>query len=237
MEARYLPDADATTSEMVKLQRRVAEEAEFCGHLKPDDVKLAGGVDQAFEEEEIVSAAVVLEDEETVDQTAVHRRIEYPYVPGLLAFREAPAVVEAIRTLDIEPEVLLVDGSGRIHPRQAGLATHVGVVLDIPAVGVAKSLLCGSLDEPVDRLEEGERVAVRAGKDVEADEDTVIGYAYQSRQYDVDASTSVNPLYVSPGHMVDAEAAVDVVERYCTGYKLPEPVRQADALAERSKSS
>lgn len=221
---------DVDRSKMVDLQREIAEEAVWEG--TPSTERVAG-VDQAFDGDTVVSAAVVLEDGHVVDSSVVHQDTRHPYVPGLLAFREGSAAMEAVTELEVDPDVLLVDGSGRIHPRQAGLATHLGVALDVPAVGVAKSLLCGEPRRPVDGLEEGERVAVLAGDDVEASADEVIGYAYQSRQYSGGSTQTVNPLYVSPGHGLDAEAAVDVVAECCLGYKIPEPVREADALAGR----
>ncbi len=236
METRYLPDADTSREEMVAMQRQVAEEADWAVDVEVDDVDIVAGVDQTFDGETVVSAAVAMEDGESMDSSTVRRDVEFPYVPGLLAFREAPAVVDSIGGLDVEPDVVLVDGSGRIHPRQAGLATHVGVVLDLPTVGVAKSLLCGEPENAVDSLREGARVPILAGEEVEASDDEVMGYAYQSKQYSMSASTSVNPLYVSPGHRVDAETAVEVVADCCDGYKLPEPVREADSLADRTKS-
>lgn len=234
MERRYLPDPEADRGRMEELQRKVSDAAVFENRLEATD--LVAGVDQAFDGDEVVSAAVALQEGEVVDRSVARRDVEYPYVPGLLAFREAPAAVDALSRLEVQPDVVLVDGSGRIHPRHAGLATHVGVVLDLPTVGVAKDLLCGEPVEDVDVLEEGERVAVMADDGVDAPEDAVIGYAYQSRQYADSAGTSINPLYVSPGHMVGADTAVDLVADACDGYKLPEPVRLADALADEEKT-
>jgi deoxyribonuclease V len=181
-----------------------------------------------------VSAAVVLRGNETVETATAGRETHIPYIPGLLAYREGRAVVESLRTLEKTPDIVLVDGSGRIHPRQAGLATHVGVALDIPAVGVAKSLLCGEPRRSVERLEEGECVPILADDRVDAPDGTTVGYAVQTKQYAPEASTTVNPLYVSPGHRMSAETAVDKVVDACDGYKLPEPVRRADTLADET---
>ena len=224
---------DASRDEMVTLQNEIAERAVFEDDLCVDEVENVAGVDQAFahDGDVAVSAAVVLRDGVAVETATARCDTHVPYIPGLLAFREGPAVVASLRALGDAPDVVLVDGSGRIHPRQAGLATHAGVALGLPTVGVAKSLLCGKPIQPVERLEEGECVPVVADEGVEADDGTVIGYAYQSKQYSERATTTVNPLYVSPGHRVSAETAVGLVERSCGGYKLPEPVRRADALA------
>jgi deoxyribonuclease V len=109
----------------------------------------------------------------------------------------------------------------------------MGVVLDVPSVGVAKSLLCGEPAEPVDGRPEGWRTPIRADGDVTAPEGTTIGYAFQSRQYE--NSRAINPLYVSPGHRVSAETAVDLVAALGGDYKLPEPTRRADAYADEVK--
>ena len=230
----FFPDG-ASRDEMVALQHEIADRAVF-----DDDhgsVETVGGVDQAFADDGDVamSAAVVLEGGDTVETATAHSETHVPYIPGLLAFREGRAVVASLNALETTPDIVLVDGSGRIHPRQAGLAAHVGVALDVPTVGVAKSLLCGKPRRSIERLEEGERVAIVADDGVDASKDTTVGYAYQSKQYSEDAATTVNPLYVSPGHRVSAETAVDIVENTCDGYKLPEPVRRADALADEAK--
>ena len=221
--------------EMVALQREIAESAVFEDDFK--DAETVAGVDQAFADDGdvAVSAAVVVRDGETVETATARRETRVPYIPGLLAFREGEAVVASLRTLETTPDVVLVDGSGRIHPRQAGLATHVGVALGVPTVGVAKSLLCGKPQRSVERLEEGEHVEIVADDSVDAPDGTVIGYAVQTKQYAPDASTSVNPLYVSPGHRVSAEIAASLVQNACDGYKLPEPVRRADATADQRK--
>jgi deoxyribonuclease V len=230
----FFPDG-ASRDEMLSIQHEIAERAVF-----DDDhgsVETVAGVDQAFAQngDVAVSAAVVLRDGEMVDTAGARRETRIPYIPGLLAFREGEAVVASLRALETTPDIVLVDGSGRIHPRQAGLATHVGVALDIPTVGVAKSPLCGEPCRSAEGLGEDERVAIVADDGVDAPKDTTVGYAYQSKQYSEDAATTVNPLYVSPGHRVSAETAVDLVAEACYGYKLPEPVRRADALADEAK--
>jgi deoxyribonuclease V len=230
----FFPD-NASRDEMVALQREIAESAFFDDDF--DAAEAVAGVDQAFTDDgdRAVSAAVVLRDGETVETATARRETRIPYIPGLLAFREGEAVVASLRGLETTPDIILVDGSGRIHPRQAGLATYVGVALDVPTIGVAKSLLCGEPGQSVERLEEGERVPVVADGGIDAANETTVGYAVQTKQYAPDASTSVNPLYVSPGHRVSVETAADLVARNCDGYKLPEPVRHADALADNAK--
>jgi len=259
--SEFLPDAALDREAMESLQREVARAATFHDDLpvapaavaledalsldrgadaslddSVGDGPVVVGVDQAFpaDRDVAVSAAVALRDGRVVERSVAEAPLEFPYVPGLLSFREAPAVVAALRGLDAEPALLVLDGSGRIHFRQAGIATHVGVLFDAPAVGVAKNLLCGtparSLDGP---LPAGERVPIRAGDGVDpvstAGDWPVVGHAYQSRQFSDTARRHVNPLYVSPGHRVGAGTAIDLVGALSAGYKLPEPTRLADA--------
>jgi deoxyribonuclease V len=203
------------------------------------ETPVVAGVDQAFtaDGEKAVSAIVATRGDEVVERVHAVEPTEIPYIPGLLSFREGGAILSAFEELSVEPDLAVVDGSGRIHFRQAGIATHVGVVLDLPAVGVAKNLLCGRPRESLaDPLPEGGRVAIEADDSVTAPEGTVIGYAYQSRQYDDPQTRHVNPLYVSPGHRVGAETTTDLVGRLCAGYKLPEPTRRADSYADQVKA-
>jgi deoxyribonuclease V len=254
---QYLPDPAASREEMEALQRRVAEAATFadeftfdpervdCRHRddadqttfgsgsRGPDPPIVAGIDQAFLDDRAVSAVVCLQGGAVVERAFAVSALSIPYVPGLLSFREGGPIVDALRALDADPDLLFFDGSGRIHYRQAGLATHMGVVFDRPSVGVAKSLLCGRPRETVDGRPEGWRTPILADSDVDLPDGRVIGYAVQSRQYD--ASRKINPLYVSPGHQVSAETAADLVLQCCDGYKLPEPTRLADAYADEVK--
>jgi len=248
----FVPDPSLSRAEMEELQRAIADAATFSDGLDFDpaavtvdgdtaqqrlggESPLVAGVDQAFRNGSAVSAVVVLRDGEVVERVHAVEPVEIPYIPGLLSFREGAAILAALAALDSDPDVLLVDGSGRIHFREAGLATHIGVAVDVPAIGVAKSLLCGrprdSLAAP---LPEGSHVAIVADEDVTAADDTVIGYAVQTRQYD-SGNRHINPLYVSPGHRVSAETAAEIAERAVGTYKLPEPTRLADDYADECK--
>jgi deoxyribonuclease V len=260
---QYLPDPHAAREEMEALQRRVADAATFDDAFSFDpervgvglgvdadeaaqtrldgtrgddasDDPVVAGIDQAFLDESAVSAVVCLQGGEVIERVHARSELSIPYVPGLLSFREGGPIGDALAELDADPDLLLFDGSGRIHFRQAGLATHMGVVFDRPSVGVAKSLLCGRPRESVDGRPEGWRTPVLADGDVDAPDGRVIGYAYQSRQYA--SSRRINPLYISPGHRVSAGTAVALVARCCAGYKLPEPVRLADAHADATKA-
>lgn len=221
--------ADATDTAQSTLTERSTAAADR-------EPPIIAGVDQAFLDDTAVSAIVVLQDGEVIERTHAITQLSVPYIPGLLSFREGEAIVEAFETLDCEPELACFDGSGRIHFRQAGLATHMGVVFDVPAIGIAKNLLCGEPREPVADRAEGWRTPIEATGRVNCPAGTVIGYAFQSRQYD-SGSRHINPLYVSPGHRVSAETAVDLVAALGGGYKLPEPTRLADSYADEVKSN
>jgi len=132
-------------------------------------------------------------------------------VPGLLSFREAPALLEAFAMLETEPHAVLIDGQGLAHPRRFGVACHLGVWLNRPCVGCAKSRLIGTHRAPA--LAAGSRRALRDGGEV-------IGTVLRTR-------TGVQPLFVSVGHRIDLGSAVALVLRCCRGYRLPEPTRQA----------
>jgi deoxyribonuclease V len=197
------------------------------------DRPLIAGVDQAFLDDHAVSAVVLLRGSTVVDRVYAVTELSTPYIPGLLSFREGGPIIDALSAVDRDPDLLVFDGSGRIHYRQAGLATHMGVVFDTPSVGVAKNLLCGTPAESVTDRPAGWRTPIHADADVDAAPGTVIGHAYQSRQYDT--NRTINPLYVSPGHRVSAETTVELVAAVGGKYKLPEPTRLADAYADEVK--
>jgi deoxyribonuclease V len=239
VEDRFRPDGSLSRGEMETMQREIAARAVFEDAIdfEPADIRsgdvLVAGVDQAFLEERALSAVVVLRRGAVVARAHAVTPLSIPYIPGLLAFREGEPIVAALERLEVEPDLLVLDGSGRIHFREAGIATHVGVLFDRPAVGVAKNLLCGTPRAPIDALPAGERVAIEADDSMTAPAGETVGYAYQSRQYP--NSTAINPLYVSAGHRLSAETAVDCVEACGGTYKLPRPTRLADQYADELK--
>ncbi|RKS82420.1 endonuclease V [Haloarcula quadrata] len=260
----FVPDPALSQTEMEELQRDIAAAARFEDEMDvlPEAITRTGdapdvdqttlstsaddrteppfiaGVDQAFVDDKAVSAIVVLQNGEVIERVSAVERTEIPYIPGLLSFREGGAILAAFAELETDPDVVLVDGSGRIHFREAGLATHIGVTLDVPAVGVAKNLLCGTPEQSLDeRYPEGTRIPITADDSVETCPDgTVIGHALQTRQYD-SPNRHINPLIVSPGHRVSASTAADIVEATADGYKLPEPTRLADSYADEAKAT
>jgi Deoxyinosine 3''endonuclease (endonuclease V) len=192
---------------------------------------LVAGVDQAFDGDTVVSAAVLLQSGSLLERSSACVETDVPYMPGLLSFREGAAALASLTALTRRPELVLVDGSGRTHPREAGLATHIGVALGMPTVGVAKSLLCGRpVSSLADPLATGTRVRIEADNDIAAPDGTTVGYAVQTRQYDA-ATRHINPVYTSPGHRVSATTAAESVEQTATEYKLPDPIHRADRRA------
>jgi len=187
----------------------------------PRHVRLVAGADVAFAPggRTLVAAIVVLRHPGMliVETSAVHRPVTFPYVPGLLSFRESPAIVDAWRRLRHRPDLLMCDGQGIAHPRRLGLAAHLGLLLGVPAVGCAKSRLCGEHVDPGPRR--GDRAPLRL-------DGRLVGAVVRTRE-------RVRPLYVSPGHLIGVDAAVRWVLACGGGYRLPEPTRQADLLVGR----
>lgn len=143
-----------------------------------------------------------------------------PYVPGYLGFREVPAIAEAMRLLDVPPDLIFVDGHGRSHPRRCGIATHLGVVLDVPTIGCAKSLLCGKIEGDL-----GDEPGAQAQL---VDRDEVVGVALRTR-------ARAMPIYVSIGHRVSLETAVAWVLKVCDERRLPLPIRLAHDAANAAR--
>jgi deoxyribonuclease V len=196
-----------------RLASRVIREGE------PAPVRFVAGADIALPRgrSRATAAVVVLSypDLVLVERHAVEEDVTFPYVPGLLAFREVPVLARALERLSQVPDLLLVDGQGYSHPRRFGLACHLGLLLDLPTIGVAKSRLIGAYDEPAPQA--GARAELRDG-------DEVVGLVLRTRE-------RVTPLFVSVGHRVGLAEAVDWTLRLCRGYRLPEPTRLADKLS------
>lgn len=206
---------DVSPEEAMEIQRRLRDQVVM--ETAFDRLETVAGIDCGFRDEKTRAAVVVLDyaNLQPVDQAIAELPVPFPYIPGLLSFRETPAVLEALAMLDVEPDLLILDGHGYAHPRRLGLACHVGVITDVPAIGCAKSCLIGKHKEP----------PVEAGSWVPLyDEHEVIGAVVRSR-------TGVSPIFVSVGHKVDLETAVQVVLHCCTKYRLPETTRYAHRVA------
>ena len=181
--------------------------------------RVIAGLDVAFPKRGHTAraAAVVmrLPRLEEIERACAEAPVSFPYVPGLLSFREAPVLMQALQRLQTSPELLLCDGQGIAHPRRFGLACHLGVLTGLPAIGAAKSRLVGEFDEP--GRERGARNPLRIDGEP-------VGAVLRTR-------TGVRPLFVSPGHRIGIDTAVALVLECGGGYRLPEPTRRADQLA------
>lgn len=235
-----VPNAEVSRSEMESLQERVRDHAVFETRIQENldahSSLTVAGIDQSFIGETALSAIVVMRGNEVIERVHDTSPLSIPYIPGYLAFREGPPIIQALTQLDSDPDVLVIDGNGRLHYREAGLATHVGVVVDVPAIGVAKSLLCGRPARPLDDLSPGTRVPIQGTEEIETAGNGVIGYAVQTRQYE-SGNQRINPVYVSSGHRICGVDAVEFVLDQCAGYKLPEPIRLADQYAASAKQT
>jgi deoxyribonuclease V len=189
----------------------------------PSDLRLVAGLDAAFSRDgQRCLAAVVLWDvpgRQVREQRTAWRKITFPYIPGLLSFREVPALLAALRKLQQVPDALMCDGQGLAHPRRFGLACHLGVICGLPTIGCAKSRLVGVHTEP--NRERG------AGAPL-LDQNQVIGTVLRTQ-------TGVKPVYVSIGHRMDLPTAERIVLSCATTYRLPEPTRLADRLVAAKK--
>lgn len=203
--------------EAVAIQNRLRREVTLEDDFGP--VRRVAGVDVGFEDGGRVTraAVVVLDPErlEPIDRALIRRPTAFPYVPGLLSFREVPAVLEALDRLEVPPDLILCDGHGTAHPRRIGIACHLGLVTGLPTIGVAKSRLTGSHGTLPEQR--GQWTPLRDGGEV-------IGAVLRTR-------VGVRPVYVSGGHRVGLPSAIAWTMRCVTRYRLPETTRAADALA------
>lgn len=219
MHTSPFTDWDGTAQQARVLQRTLAERVVLEDDFAP--LRVIAGVDVGFEEQgRVTLAAAVLLDAESlqlIGHSVARIPTSMPYVPGLLSFRELPALLQALQALPQVPDLIYCDGLGIAHPRRLGIASHLGVVTGLPTIGVAKSILVGSHEEL--SQEKGARVPLKhAGEQV--------GWMLRSKD-------RVKPLIVSPGHRVSLDTAVELVASCCRGYRLPEPTRLADRLASR----
>jgi deoxyribonuclease V len=213
---RQLHEWDLTPREAVELQQRLRAEVRIAPLA--GEIKTIAGADISFNKfEPTVYAGIVvlsLPGLEVIEEVGVVSESRFPYVPGLLSFRETPSVLEAWSQLKTEPEALMLDGQGLAHPRRVGIACHVGLLIERPTLGCAKSVLVGKYEEP----------APERGAWTEMVHKTeVVGAALRTKR-------NVQPVFVSPGHLIDLEGAVDLALQTDGGYRQPEPTRRAHLL-------
>ena len=210
-------------AEAVRLQQRLREEIRLVPLKR--DVRVIAGADISFERfSNIVHAGIVLlrlADLRVIEKVAIRTVANFPYRPGLLSFRELPALLEAWGELRARPDLLMLDGHGIAHPRRFGIACHAGLILDLPTIGCAKSRLCGHYTEP--GPEPGSHAPL-LGRPAGATHDEEIGLVLRTRR-------NAGPIFISPGHLIDLPTATRIVQQTLTRYRQPEPTRLAHLLA------
>ena len=223
MRIKQIHDWDLSYREAVELQKELAGKLQFTPFSK--DIRFAVGVDIScnFHSNYLFSAAVVWDarKREIIETKTADGETAFPYIPGLLSFREAPLILKALEKLETAPDVILVDGHGIAHPRGFGIASHIGVLAEIPTIGVAKKRLVGEYDMPG-----RDKFSVI---DIILDERPV-GAVLRSRR-------SVKPIFISPGNRIDIDSSVDVVKKTITRFRLPEPIRFAHQACNNARKS
>jgi len=179
-------------------------------------IQFVAGADLAFDPVTNTAFAGVIvyrfPEMQEVERCHARRKLRFPYVPGLLSFREGPVLLAAFARLRSEPDLILIDGHGRAHPRLFGIASHIGVLLDKPTIGCAKSRLVGEHDEPSAKVGSTESLWFKGER---------VGEVLRTRD-------DVKPIYVTTGHRVSLDSAVGLVRQCCDGFRIPKPTREAD---------
>ncbi len=219
MRVGELHGFDLSPAEARRLQAELASRVVAGPALELGGVRRVAGADVSTQGDRAYATVAVLDFPglSVVEVQGFEAPLEFPYVPGLLAFREIPSVVGALRKIETAVDAVILDAQGLAHPRRMGLASHIGLFLDVPTVGCAKSLLVGKFEEP--GPEKGSATdLVHRGE--------VVGKVVRTRE-------GVSPVYVSVGNGIDLDSAVELVLACCTKYRLPEPTRQAHNAANR----
>ena len=223
MDIPHLHDWPATPEEAVELQRRLAGRVDVSTPLR--SFELVAGCDIAYHvaDDRLFAAVVVVRasDGSVVEERAVTGRANFPYVPGLLSFREIPPLLAAFAELRAPPDVVMLDGQGVAHPRRFGLACHLGLWLGRPCLGCAKSWLVGEYAEP------GPAAGDTSPLTIDAEQ---VGVVLRS-------AAGARPVFVSPGHRIDTASAVAVVRATLSGYRHPAPTRLAHMAANRRRAA
>jgi len=213
---------NVTYEESIKIQKDLSSKV----IIQPfnSELNLIAGADVSYSKNSnLFFAGVVLlqlPNMDIIEESIAQGEVNFPYIPGLLSFRESPILIKAFENLSITPDVVMIDGQGIAHPRGLGIASHIGLLLDIPTIGCAKNILVGRYDEP--GIDAGNHSQIIFnGK--------TIGAALRTKR-------NVSPVFISPGHKMDIASATEVVMKTCRGYRIPEPTRQAHLLVNRVRT-
>ncbi len=216
---------NVTPKQAVKIQKRLA--AKIIKKGTPGKVQTIAGCDIAYDPQTKRCFAGVLifswPDMKIIEQLYVVEKVRFPYVPGLLTFREAPALLKCFRKLSLKPDLIMVDGQGIAHPRRIGVASHLGLILNIPTIGIAKSRLIGAFKSPGSAQGKWNHLYIDKNK-----QHDVIGAVVRTR-------SRVKPVFVSIGHKISLQESIKWVLRTTGKFRIPEPTRQADIFVEKIK--
>lgn len=205
-----------TVKEAIEIQNSLSKKIRFC--KIPRRINAIGSCDASFSKNEIYAAVVIFSypSLKVLEITTAIRKAYFPYVPGLLTFREGPAILACLKKIKTKPQVIFFDGQGILHPRYMGIATHLGILLDIPTIGCAKSKLFGIYKEP--GLKRGSASMIKGiyGE--------VLGAALRTKD-------GVRPVFVSPGHKMNLDDAIKLTLAVTPKFRIPEPLRQAHHMA------
>lgn len=216
MHGQELHSWDVTVEEAAEIQKKLRPLVQTTNAVEIDKLKTVAGVDISLKDEGQAAVVVLSFPElEIVDRVIGTRKVTFPYVPGFLSFRETPLLLAALEKLKVQPDLLMLDGQGYAHPRRFGIACHIGVILDIPTIGCAKSVLVGHYKEP--GPERGDQSPL-------VDRGETVGVALRTKP-------KTKPMIISIGNKIDLTTAVDLVLRCGRGYRLPETTRLADKFS------
>lgn len=207
--------------EAVEIQKRLKKQIILKNSFKNLNGKLIAGADVSYDKEiDVFYAGVVVFELQTmqkIEEVTASGKVSFPYIPGLLSFRESPILLRAFSKVKKTPDIIILDAQGIAHPRGIGLASHIGLLLNIPSIGCAKTRLIGEYDNVGKEAGYYSPLTIK-GK--------AVGVVLRTRK-------NVKPVFVSPGHKIDLAASIDLVLKSCRGYKLPEPTRQAHNLVNK----
>jgi deoxyribonuclease V len=219
MQINQLHRWDVSASDAVKIQKNLGQKLDLRPLAKKVNIVAGADMSSSRSSDRIWAGIVVYKYPELIklEEKWVQGRTQFPYIPGLLSFREVPLLLETVKLLEINPDLILCDGQGIAHPRGLGLASHLGLLLNLPTIGCAKSRLIGEVSEV--GLDKGDYTMLR-------NKGRVIGAVLRTR-------TGVKPLFISPGNKINLEDSLKIVLGCSKRYRMPEPTRQAHLLVNR----
>ena len=201
-------DLDKLRQEQLKLAKKLL----FTDHF--DKIKMIGGIDYLYTETDVICSIVLLDFKTTklLEHTSLSEKLTFPYIPGFLSYRAAPVTLKAFEKLKNKPDLLMISGNGLLHPRKIGLASAIGLFLDLPTIGIAKKQLCGEEIDGVIYLDK-----------------EVIGKKFYTKE-------KANPIFVSQGHKISLKSTIEIVKEMTKGHKMPEPIHVAHKYGNKAKA-